>query len=132
VHTDNNFLKYVWACICKRGRILVTVLISTASTSTTSTTSTTSAITKAIPISLSLEPTSLLMQSPSVSPVSVPFLYKSDNFEGENFFLLKYGVIVKLDENTLFYFPENEEHGTTIILPGGYQAGISQNISKKK
>ena len=30
-----------------------------------------------------------------------------------------------------FCFPENEEHGITLILPGVFQSGIFQNISKK-
>ncbi|CAI2190528.1 5526_t:CDS:2, partial [Funneliformis geosporum] len=48
-----------------------------------------------------------------------------------NFFLLKYGILVELSENTLFCFPEKEEHGITIIPPEAFQAVISQNIAKK-
>ena len=53
------------------------------------------------------------------------------NFEGGNFFLTKWGIKIEMATNTLFCWPEEEEHGTTAIPRGGYQTGWSQNLSKR-
>ena len=79
VHTDNNFLKYAWGCICARN----------------------------------------------------DNQNSGHDFEGGNFFLLEYGILIKMDSNTLWCWPEKDEHGTTVLPPDGYQMGWSQNLAKK-
>ena len=79
VHIDNNFLKYVWGCICDRSN----------------------------------------SQN------------NDQDFLGGNFYLLEYGILIKMNSNTLWCWPEKDEHGTTALAPGGYQMGWSQNLAKK-
>ena len=57
-------------------------------------------------------------------------IIKEGNFEGGNFFLSKWGVKIEMATNTLWCWPEKDEHGTTAIPSHGYQAGWSQNLAK--
>ena len=53
------------------------------------------------------------------------------NFEGGNFFLTKWGIKIEMAANTLWCWPEKDEHGTTAIPSHGYQAAWSQNLAKR-
>ena len=53
------------------------------------------------------------------------------NFNGGNFFLSRQGIKIEMYTNTLFCWPESEEHGTTAIPIEGYQITWSQNLAKR-
>ena len=60
-----------------------------------------------------------------------PSVIENGNFEGGNFFLTKWGIKIEMVTNTIWCWPERDEHGTTAIPSHGYQAGWSQNLAKK-
>jgi len=53
------------------------------------------------------------------------------NFDGGNFFLSRWGIKIEMCTNTFFCWPEDEEHGTTVIPSHGYQISWSQNLAKR-
>ena len=60
-----------------------------------------------------------------------PSIIEEGDFEGGNFFMSKWGIKIEMAANTLWCWPEKDEHGTTAIPSYGYQAGWSQNLAKR-